>query len=411
MTKTRQTRARRRFRRVAFVHAFVLLAAVAAIPARGATPSAAAAVPTKYKAMYAQTAADLDAYAKAIHAMPTYATDRAAKNGFVELLAANGNRQTALLQPSTMTLVTQSLDAFKRLGVGGVVLGVKLPLLLEQYTSHASEYANFFAKVTKAAHARGLEVDTELGALFCGSVYAPDCTYTFGTTVASFAALTARQARIVIDTVRPDYVDLISEVDTEADLTDIAALQSVAGFSSFVATTLATIGPHGKTKLIAGAPSWFPAVYDRAIANSGIDAFAMHIYPATATTAANLVAVSRLANDAKLPIVADEVGLYKGKAGAGAIQAGNEQGARNCFSFWQPLDVKFARTTREWAAKTATPLVSVFWSWQAFAYSTWSPALDALTSAQIQGYTNQAALAAMRAHTFTNAGLAIVGRK
>lgn len=391
--------------------ALALIVMVSGAPARAVTSSAAPPVPAKYKSMYAQTASDLDAYAKAIHAMPTYAKAGPAKNGFVELLAANGNRQTALLQTGTMSLVNQSLDAFKRLGVGGVVLGVKLPLLLPQYTAHASEYATFFAKVTQAAHARGLKVDTELGALFCGSVYAPDCSYTFGTTVAEFAAITAQQARIVVDTVRPDYVDLISEIDTEADLTDIAALRSVAGFSSFVSIAVATIGTHGTTKLIAGAPSWFPVTYDRAIVDTGIDAFAMHIYPATAATAANLVAVSRLAHDAGKPIIADEVGLYKGKAGVGAIQAGNEQGARNCFSFWQPLDVKFARATREWAAKTGTPLVSVFWSWQAFAYSTWSPALDALTSAQIQGYTNQAALAAMRAHTFTNAGLAIVGRK
>jgi len=360
VTTTRSQRPIRALRRIALLTALALVMTLSGLPARSATPSAAPAVPAKYKSMYAQTAADLDAYTKAIHAMPAYAKAGKAKNGFVELLAANGNRQTALFQPGTMTLVNQSLDAFNRLGVGGVVLGIKLPLLLAQYTTHASEYATFFAAVTKAAHTRGLKVDAELGALFCGTVYAPDCSYTYGTTVPEFAQLTAQQARIVIDTVRPDYVDLISEPDTEADLTKIAGIKSVPGLSSFVSSTLAAIGRHGTTKLIAGAASWFPASYDRAIIRSGIDALAMHIYPASATTAANLVAVGRLAHDAGIPIVADEVGLYKGKTGAGAIQAGNEQGARNCFSFWQPLDVKFVNATREWAAKSGVPLVSVF---------------------------------------------------
>ena len=107
-------------------------------------------VPAKYKTMYTQTAADLKAYAKTIRAMPNYTKKPAGPRvGFVELLAANGHRQTDLLKPSAMTLVNRSLDVFKRLGVGGVVLGVKLPLLLPQYTPQAEQYAEFFAKVAR----------------------------------------------------------------------------------------------------------------------------------------------------------------------------------------------------------------------------------------------------------------------
>jgi hypothetical protein len=370
-----------------------------------------ASVPSVYQSMYNQTAADLNAYSHAIDAMPTYTrSGTSSQVGFVELLEANGNRQAALLKPATMTSVNESLDAFKRLGVVGVVLGVKLPLLLAQYSPQATQYARFYAEVADAARARGFTIDVELGALFCGTVYA-HCSYKYPSTVAGWAKLTAQQARTVIDEVRPNYLDLMSEPNTEAILTGIRDLQTVSGFRSFVSETIAAIGSHGTTKVVAGAASWFPSTYDQAIVGSGIDGLVVHIYPATAGTAANLIADSRVAHDAHLPIIADEAWLYKGTTTAsGSVQSSNEQGTLNCFSFWEPLDVQFIHATREWAARTGSPLVSGFWSWEAFAYSTWTPQLDAESSTQIQAQTYQAAQAARSAGTFTETGFALVGR-
>ncbi len=385
---------------------------IAVVPITGGSAAAASApVPSKFRSEYDRTAADLQAYARAIDAMPTYASTPASKQiGFAELLDANGNRMSDLLKPTTPTQVDNSLDAFKRLGVGGVVLGVKLPLLLPQYTAQADRYTQFWVKTANAARARGLAVDVELGALFCGTIYA-QCSYKYPTTAAGWAKLTAQQARTVIDNVHPDYLDLISEPNTEAILTGIRSLQTVSGFREFVADTVKAIGPHGTTKLLAGAASWFPVSFDQAILGTGINGLVTHIYPATAGTAANLVATSRVAHDAHLPIVADETWLYKGTTSAtGSVAASNQQGALNCFSFWEPLDVEFVRATREWATKSGSPVVSGFWSWETFAYSTWTPSLDAKSSAQVQAQTYAAAQSAMAAHTFTETGLALTGR-
>ena len=283
-------------------------------------------VPAKYASVYQQTSRDLDAYAGAIDAMPAFSKKAlGSRAGFVDLLIANGNRQTALLRTGTMTLVDQSLDAFKRLGIGGVVLAVKLPLLLPQYTAQAKEFTQFFAAVAKHAHARGFKVDVELGPLFCGTVYS-QCSYDYPATVAGWAQLTAEQARTVIDNVHPDDLDLISEPDTEATLTGIRDLASIDGLRAFVSETVTTIGSHGATKLFAGAASWFPVSYDRALLGTGIDGLVTHIYPATAGTAANLVAVSRLAHDAGKPLIADEVWLWKGKASASGVEASSAAG-------------------------------------------------------------------------------------
>ena len=374
------------------------------------TAAPSAPVPAKYQAMFDQTSRDLDAYAAAITAMPTYSTSAASQVGFGELLDANGNRQGELLMPAAMTGVDQSLDAFKRLGVRGVVVGVKLPLLLPTYTPQAGQYADFWSAVADHARARGFTVDVELGPLFCGTTYS-QCSYHYPTTVVGWADLTAQQARTVLDQIHPDYLDLLSEPNTEANLTGIRELQSVTGVTDFVKEALARIGAHGDTKLLAGAASWFGPVYDEAIARTGVDGLVTHIYPANASTAANLVATARVAHDANLPFIADEVWLYKGTTtAAGNVQASNGEGFLNTFSFWEPLDVRFMQATRQWAAKAGSTLLSGFWSWQTQAYLTWTPALDATPIARVLLDSAAAAASAMTAVTFTQTGLALVGR-
>ena len=380
-------------------------------PAPSTHPARAPSVPAKYQSEYDQTAAGLTAFGRAIDVMPDLGKPPKGQLGFVELLDANGNRQSALLQPNAMAAIDRSLDAFKRLGVRGVVLGVKLPLLLPSFTPQSAQYARFWATVADHARAHGFVVDVELGPLFCGTVYSR-CSYQYPTTVAGWAQLTAQQARTVIDQIHPDYLDLISEPNTEANLTRIPALESVPGFTAFVTDALAALGAHGSTKVVAGAASWFPVKYDQAIIGSGIDGLVTHIYPAGAGTAANLIATSTLAHDAGKPMIADETWLYKGTTTAsGNVQATNQQGSLNCFSFWEPLDVRFMQATREWATKAGILLVSGFWSNETLAYSTWTPQLDAESSLQIQAQTTAAAVAAMPAGTFTHTGLALVGQK
>ncbi len=69
--------------------------------------------------------------------------------------------------------------------------------------------------------------------MFCGTIYAT-CSYTYPSTVAGWAQLTAQQARTVIDQVRPDYLNLISEPNTEANPTGIKELATLAGFKQMV---------------------------------------------------------------------------------------------------------------------------------------------------------------------------------
>jgi len=375
-------------------------------------PTAPVSVPAAYQASYQRLSGQLDAYQSAVDAMPDFRASDPGAPGLVagaELLAANGNRQSLLLDPGAVTSVDHELDALRKLGVTGVTVGVKLPLLLPQFEPEASAYADFYASVAQAVRSRGMFLDVELGGLFCGTVYST-CSFTYPTTVDGWAQLTAQQAGTVIERMHPDVLDLLSEPNTEANLTGIDGLRTASGVVRFVTSTLAAIGPHPGTELGAGAASWFPPTFDQSIAATPVDVLIDHIYPIGPTVAQNLVATAALAHSVHKPLVVDEVGLYKGvpTAGGNVSQSSNE-GRVDAYSFWQPLDQRFLAITRLWAQKAGVSFASVFWSDQLFAYVPWSPQLEAAPPGTTFALLNALATHAMASGTVTGAGRTWVG--
>jgi hypothetical protein len=385
--------------------AFVVLAASLVLSAAGtiaplgtAAPRSAIPVPAKYRSLFHVVSVHLDAYEHAIAAMrrPRPTPRVRPPIAGLELLAANGNRLAALLQPGTMQLVDASLDRFRALGVGGVTLGIKVPMLLRSFSPDAQRYADFYATVAKHIRARRMAVSVELGALFCGTVYA-NCTNAFAASYQTFVADEAAQARVVIKRLQPDYLTIISEPDTEARLTGVRLLDTPAGAARAVADIVSRIGPRGRTRVGAGAGTWLPTSFAQAIAAQRIDYLDTHTYPAGRQEGANAVAIAAIARKKRKPLVADEVWLYKSAApGIGTTAGAAEQVFRqDTFSFWEPLDARFLAATATWARKAGAVFVSAFWSWQFFTYLTWTPALDLASYPQLTARFTASALMAL----------------
>ncbi len=376
-------------------------------PASGSAAAVAAPVPAKYQSLYDQVSADLNEFSSSVAATPKRRGTRAGHTptAGVELLAANGNRLTALLQPGTMNLVDASLDRFRALGVRGVTLGIKLPMLLSSFSPDARRYADFYATVANHIRARKLAVSVELGSLFCGTVYAT-CTNPFDGSLQTFVADQVAQARIVIKRVHPNYLTLFAEPDTEAELTGIKALDTPAGAAHTVSDILAKIGPRGHTQVGAGSPTWLPPSFAKAIATTRIDYLDTHIYPVGPQEGANATAIASIAAHAHKPVVVDEVWLYKSAnpgAGGGAATA-DQVFRQDTFSFWEPLDARFLSTAAIWAQKAGAEYVSAFWSWQLFTYLTWTPALDADSYPQLSAAFGQTVTRAVDTRATTPLG-------
>jgi hypothetical protein len=386
----------------------VLVVAAAMTAAAGANvASAAPAVPAKYRALLGAVDSHLGAYAHAIGAMPQAPRKRTVRLPIagVDLLAANGNRLSALLQPAAIQLVDLSLDRFRALGVGGVTLGIKVPMLLSSFSPDAQRYADFYATVARHIRARKMAVSVELGALFCGTVFA-GCTNPFAGSYRKFVDDAAAQARIVIKRLHPDYLTLISEPDTEAKLSRVAVLDTPAGAARAVSDILARIGPRGRTLVGSGSGTWLPTSFAKAIAAKRIDYLDTHIYPVGGGPGANAVAIAAIARRAHKPLVAGEVWLYKSATPgvAGSAAAGEQVASQDMYSFWGPLDARFLSTTASWARKGNAVYVSAFWSWQFFAYETWTPALDVGPYARLSATFAQSLSTAFAKHSTTTAG-------
>ncbi len=385
-----------------------LIAPIAVAVLVGCTTQVAAAspVPARYQSLYGRISSNLGAFARAVAAMPTVGRTgkRQPPVPGAELLAANGNRLSALLTPNNMQLVDTSLDRLKKIGVKGVTLGIKVPMLLSSFTPDASRYANFYATVAAHARARGMVVSVELGALFCGTVFAR-CSDPFGHSYQTFVADTAAQAAIVIKRVKPTYLTLFSEPDTEAALIGVHTLDTPAGAAAALADIVRRMGPRGSTRIGAGAPTWLPPSFARAIVAEPVDYLDTHIYPAAAQQGANAVAIARIAGDAHKQLVVDEEWLYKNLTSGGPT--GAEQDARqDLFSFWEPLDQQFLDTTAAWARKAGASYVSPFWSWQFFSYLDWTPTLDGESYPQLT-----AAFSGVLAPALANGTTTALGRQ
>ncbi|MDQ6696466.1 MAG: hypothetical protein M3Z46_03295 [Actinomycetota bacterium] len=368
-----------------------------------ATEQSTIDVPPGYRTLSSHLSSALDAYEAAVKRMPSTKQGDASPVAAAELLPANGNRLEALLAPGTLPSVDAWLDRFHAMGIRGVTVGIKLPMLLERFGPDAASYTRFYTTVADHARRRGMTVDVELGALFCGTAYA-SCTSPFNGSYRQFVDDTVAQARIVIDRVRPRYLDILAEPTTEATLTGVHEFKTPVGAARYVRDVLAGIGERRSTKVGAGGATWLDPIYDEAILREAVDFLVVHIYPMSSQIAGNIVDLTALARRAHKPIVADEIGLYKtDTAGAGAATADSVY-RLDAFSFFEPLDVRFLTITAEWAKKAAVAYVSPFWAGQFFAYIKWTPALDKEPFAALSRTSNAAIAKAFGADLLTRYG-------
>jgi hypothetical protein len=170
---------------------------------------------------------------------------------------------------------------------------------------------------------------------------------------------------------------------------------------------VAGIGESGATKLGAGAATWLDPSFNEAILRESIDYLTLHIYPVTPHTTDNLIKDTELAHNAGKPIVADEVGLYKTDGSDQTTPAtADTTFRRDSFSFFEPLDTRFAQITSAWAEKSGVAYVSPYWAGQLFSYIDWTPALDAAPYPQLSQAFNTQVRQAFEANRLTDYGRA-----
>ncbi len=368
------------------------------LPTVPAAPDVPAAYQKAYDMLHTQIDEDLNLIGgSARHYPTTFAA---------ELIVADDNRGPALLNPQTLPATAQYLDRLQSLGIKGVKSAIQFPLLTPSFPRY-SEYLDFYKSVAQLIRQRGMTWTVQASILFANTPFS-DVQYDFsGLTFGGFEAQDRLMVQTIIRQLKPDYLSIIAEPDTEATLTGLSELNDPSKGVELANYILKGLD-RGSTRICAGTGSWTDPAYSRQLAgNTSIDCIAIHIYPVASRFIQNALTMASDAHANGKSVIVTEAWLYKVPApsGGGSVAASPEAFKLDAFSFWYPLDEKFLELMGELADAAHADFLSLFWSPFLFSYITFAPGMQTIPYAQIRQSANAAASRALAAGEFSPTGL------
>lgn len=377
-----------------------------AVATEGAPP-ASVTIPDRFQALAAEIEARLSTFLQMLPPAPN--TSSSATAFGAELLAANGNAGRALLAPQAMASVRFYLDQLMRLGVRGVTVQISDPLLLPDFPDSA-DYLQFYREVAAEVRRRGLLLVVETGPVFSGTIYSGLEIGDRWATAKEYFQQRRQQLVIIAREIRPDYLSLGNEPDTERMLTGLSF--GLEEYMEFLRDTVKEIRGYGSVRLGAGTGTWDdPNYIKRFIEETPLDFINLHIYPLTNGRQDYLlraIDLTRLAKSHGKEVIIGETWLYK--ISATEIQQRTpyvEAYARDNFSFWAPLDARFIEVLGRLAQQEGISYVSFFWSKFFFGYLPYDETTRAASPAELLKLSNRAAVEAMNRSAITAAGAAL----
>jgi len=334
-------------------------------------------VPTKYQSEYVALQGILNGFNASL------GPDTTVVGGVTfatELLPANGNRGPALLEPGNLASVATNLNALQAMGVQGVTIAIGYPLLDPTFPNSA-QYLGYFQQVVSMAHARGMKVLVESQILFANTPYSPLTFDWENLPYSQFITNHIAQDQLIINTIRPDYLELGVEADTEAFLTGYSQLNTAAGWTSYIDQLLSSLN-KGNTKLVAGAATWLGTSFLTGFANNPrLDFISTHIYPIYGNNLQTLIEMGQIAEQNGKPLVVDEEWEEKvlqpvTGSGSGTGIGGPLVTQQDVFAYWSPIDAEFLNLMAKFAKEYHLVFFSPFSEDYFFAYLDWTPILD-----------------------------------
>lgn len=320
----------------------------------------------------------------------------------VELLVANSNRGEDLLEPRVLAATALTLDRFKELGARSVSLSIQYPFLTAAHPK-TPELREFYRRVAALARARGFALVVEMGSMFREPEFSRMTVDYGGLTRERFGAGLREMAEAVIAEIRPDYLTILSEPDTQLRNTGLRF--SPADFAATVRKVAKDLDRRG-ARLGAGAGTWSSSDYFKDLAAIvELDYIDLHIYPIQMGFAADrALKAAEIAKARGKRVTIGEAWLYKAAGREfGRIQP-VEAYARDVFSFWQPLDVLFIETVVKLARTVQAEFCSFFWMKYLYGYVAYSEKTGRLPPGQLMRLSDEVAAEEIRRGRLSAAG-------
>ena len=299
-----------------------------------------------------------------------------------ELLAASPNRGDMVLDPQVFEAVKFNLDAFQTLGVTGVSMDIKYPVIVPTFP-RSDDYIEFFRNVTAEIRNRGFTLLIAIQTVFTDSIFGrQDIDFT-GLTLEQYKNEKRQMAQTVIQEFHPDYLTVETEPATQAMNTGLDfSVENVTDIVNFVLDGLDRDG----TLVGAGAGTWDDMTYIQSLSeNTSIDYLDIHIYPIHGELIIDRIeTIQQIAQTNNKKIVLGESWLYKTSQ---AEMADPEVGhldifPRDVFDFWTPLDQTFIELMVKLSHYIQIDFTSLFWMRYFWAYIPYNDTTRVLAATQ-----------------------------
>jgi hypothetical protein len=335
-------------------------------------------VPDRFKELYAELESQLDSFDQILDPA------QSAKNPSVifsaELLSANAHNGAQLLRPLKYDMVLLELDRLREMGIKGVVVSIGFPLLYPPFHKDRQiyeTYLNFYKRLVNDIRKRDLKLIIKSAALFSRGGFTDNSLnpseFYKTLNLADYIKARTEMMITIVHQLRPDYLSMGSEPDTEAAQTG-QPLNEPAAYTRMVNFMLRGVKNAGSRgiRIGAGVGTWL-GNYDLFVWSlakfTKLDFIDIHVYPVNRDYLTRINRISGIARIFGKGLAISEAWLYKVRdEELGREITPQEIFARDTFRFWGPLDEKFIRLMVKLSRDKDLEFFSLFWTQYFFAY-------------------------------------------
>ena len=334
------------------------------------------------------------------------------------LTDADANSGPIMGGPQYITVVQQQLQSLKAMGVQAIEVEVGFPMLYQPFFSNQAQYqqyVNFYAQVASSIRALGLKLVVENEFLLSNDVSAGWNVAPFYATLSwtEYQQARAQTAVIVAQTMKPDYMVVVEEPDTEASMTGQSEANTVSGSTALLGQILTAVRQLNilGLKLGAGVGTWHPQYlqFTQAYAAMPVDFIDMHIFPVNHSFLPNALTIASTAAAFGKPVTVAQSWLNKVRDSELGVLTDSQIRARNPFDFWTPLDTYFIQTIENLANYTKMDFASLFFSPCFNDYMPYNSTTQAFSPGQILLQQIQQANLNLQTDLYTSTGMSYYG--
>ena len=284
----------------------------------------------------------------------------------LEFLGASSNKGELLLTEKNWQANMLWLDIYEKLGLDALSLCISYPILTEDF-KRCDEYLDYYVSLMTEMRMRGFQVNVESTTIFPDGEFSNAHVDYSDLTIARYKREKTDMLQLIIDYLKPDMLTVENEPSTRELNTGLDFNRE--NYVDIVKHFITSIEP-GTTKIGAGIGTWDDVrILEDLAGIEALDYLDIHIYPVNFDCLLpKIKRTTEIAKEYGKDIATAECWLMKysddelGVVDPGAVYA------RDAYSFWEPLDIRFVSVMTGLANHYDFLSLSFFWNQYLFAY-------------------------------------------